>query len=160
MEIAFRFMEKGDIVQILAIENTSFPAPWAEFAFVNELKNKFAVYYVAVQDGQVLGYAGMWLFSGEAHITTIAVHPDRRGQGLGEMFMNTMINHARGHGATTMILEVRPSNATARCLYKKLGFRQIGCRRNYYLETREDALVMLLNLLPADSTSRVHKSKW
>lgn len=160
MEIEFRFMGKGDIAQILAIENVSFPTPWAECAFLNELKNKFAVYYVAVQEGRVVGYSGMWLFSGEAHITTIAVHPDCRGQGLGKMFMDTLINHAREHGASTMILEVRPSNASARCLYKKLGFRQIGCRRNYYLETREDALVMLLNLLPENCTSRVHKSKW
>ncbi|MGD0152492.1 MAG: ribosomal protein S18-alanine N-acetyltransferase [Thermacetogeniaceae bacterium] len=160
MEFGLRPMEKGDIAQILAIENVSFPTPWAEYAFLSELKNKFAVYYVAVHEDQVVGYAGMWLFSGEAHITTIGVHPDWRGQGLGKMFMDKMINQARDRGASTMILEVRPSNAAARYLYKKMGFRQIGCRKNYYLETREDALVMLLHILPEDCTSRVHKSKW
>ena len=59
-----------------------------------------------------------------------------------------------------MILEVRPSNSSARILYKSLGFRQIGCRRNYYLETREDALVMMLNLLPEGCTSRIHKTEF
>ncbi len=155
VEIELRNMGKGDIEQILAIENISFPAPWAEYAFQSELRNKFAVYYVAVNDSQVVGYCGAWLFSGEAHITTVAVHPDWRGRGLGKMFMNALISHARNSGATTMILEVRPSNASARILYKNLGFRQIGCRKNYYLETREDALVMMLNLLPKDS-----KAKW
>jgi ribosomal-protein-alanine N-acetyltransferase len=160
LEIEFRNMEKADIPGIMEIENASFPTPWAEHAFLSELKNKFAVYYVAVCEGRVAGYCGMWLFSGEAHITTIAVAPDCRGQGLGRMFMNTLITHARGHGASTMILEVRPSNAAARILYKTMGFRQIGCRRNYYLETREDALVMMLNLQTEGCTSRVHKSKW
>jgi ribosomal-protein-alanine N-acetyltransferase len=158
VEIEFRNMEKGHIPEILAIENVSFPTPWADHAFFSELRNKFAYYQVAVHDGQVVGYCGMWLFSGEAHITTIAVHPEWRGNGLGKTFMNALINHARDHGATTMILEVRPSNSAARILYKNLGFRQIGCRRNYYLETREDALVMMLNLLPQDHTSRIHKS--
>lgn len=160
MEFGLRLMEKGDIAQILAIENVSFPTPWAEYAFLSELKNKFAVYYVAAHEDKVVGYSGMWLFSGEAHITTIAVHPDWRGQGLGRAFMDNMINRARDRGASTVILEVRPSNAAARCLYKKIGFRQIGCRKNYYLETREDALVMLLNILPEDCASRVHKLKW
>ncbi len=160
MEIEFRNMEKGDIPEIVAIENVSFPTPWADHAFLSELRNKFAYYNVAVHDGKVAGYCGMWLFSGEAHITTIAVHPDWRGRGLGKTFMNALINHARSRGATTMILEVRPSNSAARILYKNMGFRQIGCRRNYYLETHEDALVMMLNLLPENCTSRVHRSEW
>jgi ribosomal-protein-alanine N-acetyltransferase len=139
-------MEKGDVPQILAIENVSFPTPWADHAFLSELRNKFAFYYVAVHDGKLVGYCGMWLFSGEAHITTIAVHQDWRGRGLGKLFMNSLMDYAREHGATTMLLEVRPANTVARILYKNMGFRQIGCRRNYYMETKEDALVMILNL--------------
>jgi ribosomal-protein-alanine N-acetyltransferase len=160
VKIELRNMEKGDIPEILAIENASFPTPWADYAFLSELRNKFAFYTVAIHDGKVVGYCGLWLFSGEAHITTIAVHPDWRGQGLGKIFMNTLINNARCHGATTMILEVRPSNSSARILYKSLGFRQIGCRRNYYLETREDALVMMLNLLPEGCASWIHKTEF
>jgi ribosomal-protein-alanine N-acetyltransferase len=160
VEIELRNLAKDDIPAILAIENASFPTPWADHAFLSELKNKFAFYTVAIHDGQLVGYCGMWLFSGEAHITTIAVHPDWRGQGLGKTFMNALINNARSHGATTMILEVRPLNSSARILYKSLGFRQIGCRRNYYLETHEDALVMMLNLLPTDCASRIHKTEY
>lgn len=153
MEFELRHMEKGDISQIMAIENVSFPTPWAEHAFLSELKNRYAVYFVALHEGRVVGYAGMWLFSGEAHITTVGVHPDFRRRGLGEMFVNKLINHARSQGASTMVLEVRPSNTSARRLYKKMGFRQIGCRKNYYLETHEDALVMIKDIFPEDTPS-------
>lgn len=146
MEDIIRPMVKKDIEQILAIENCSFPSPWIENSFLNELQNKFAVYYVALRGDQLIGYAGMWLFSGEAHITTIAVHPDFRGQGLGKIMMDILTNHARDVGAETMLLEVRPSNIPAINLYKGLGFRRIGWRKNYYTEIHEDALVMMRNL--------------
>ncbi|MGB9791461.1 MAG: ribosomal protein S18-alanine N-acetyltransferase [Thermacetogeniaceae bacterium] len=145
-EVVVRFMEKEDIPEITAIENCSFPTPWSQQAFLNELKNKFAVYFVAVHEGKLVGYAGMWLFSGEAHVTTIAVHPDFRRRGLGKMLMKTLIAYATERGADTMVLEVRPSNIPAINLYKSLGFRNIGWRKNYYIETREDALVMMCNL--------------
>ncbi len=139
-------MEIDDIPQILPIENCSFPSPWSYQAFCNELKNKFAVYFVALIEGRVIGYAGMWLFSGEAHVTTIAVDPAYRGRGLGRLLMSTLMEYARVQGADTMVLEVRPSNVAALNLYRSLGFRQIGLRKNYYIETREDAVVMLRNL--------------
>jgi ribosomal-protein-alanine N-acetyltransferase len=155
-----RNMEKRDIPEIMAIENVSFPAPWAEQAFLGELKNEFAFYCVVIHEGKVAGYCGTWLFSGDAHITTVAVHPDCRGQGLGKMLMHTLIRHARCHEATTMLLEVRPSNLSARNLYKNLGFRQIGCRKNYYIETREDALVMTLDIMLEKGSSGIRKSEW
>lgn len=146
MEVVMRFMKKDDIPQIVTIESCSFPSPWSQQAFLNELQNKFAVYFVAIHDGRLVGYAGMWLFAGEAHVTTIAVHPDFRRRGLGKMLMQTLIGYARGQGADTMVLEVRPSNIPAINLYNSLGFRNIGWRKNYYIETREDALVMMCNL--------------
>lgn len=146
MDVAIRFMEKDDLPQISFIESCSFPAPWNDNAFLSELNNQFAVYFVALQGDTLIGYAGMWLFAGEAHVTTIAVHPDWRGQGLGKTLMKTLIDYARRRGAATMLLEVRPSNLPALNLYKNLGFRQIGWRKNYYVETHEDALVMMRKL--------------
>ncbi len=146
MEFTVRAMERGDIPRILMIENCSFPSPWTYQAFSSELKNKFAVYFVVLADNEIVGYAGMWLCPGEAHVTTVAVHPEFRGRGLGKLLMKTLIEYSRVRGAATMVLEVRPSNVAALNLYKSLGFRQIGWRKNYYIETREDALVMLRNL--------------
>lgn len=153
VEVTVRPMEMRDISQIVAIENCSFPTPWRCYAFVNELRNKFAVYFVALNYEQVVGYAGMWLFPGEAHVTTIAVHPSYRGKRLGKLLMNTLIENATAYGAQTMVLEVRPSNVKAINLYRGLGFRQIGLRRNYYMETQEDALVMLKSLQQARNYS-------
>lgn len=154
MDVVIRHMKKEDIEQIMAIESRSFPSPWAKTAFVSELQNNLAVYFVALHNEKVVGYAGIWLFLEEAHVTTIAVHPDFRGRGLGRLLMDVLIDYARARGAETMMLEVRPSNYVALSLYKSLGFRQIGRRKNYYSETREDALVMQLSLLPQKNTGR------
>ena len=127
----------------MLIEQCSFPAPWSAKAFLSELENKFARYFVLLEVGRVIGYAGMWLFAGEAHITTIAVHPNYRNQGYGRLLMNFLIDFSQDHGVDTMILEVRVSNIPAIKLYSSLGFKKIGIRKNYYLEIHEDAIVML-----------------
>lgn len=144
--VSVRFMEKKDIEQILLIEQCSFPAPWATKAYLSELQNKFARYFVLLDQERVIGYAGMWLFAGESHITTIAVHPDYRSRGYGRMLMMTLIEYSKKHNVDTMVLEVRVSNSAAIRLYASLGFKRIGMRRNYYMETREDAIVMLQHL--------------
>jgi ribosomal-protein-alanine N-acetyltransferase len=141
-----RPMIKADIPQILEIESVSFPAPWAEHAFTSELTNNFAVYFVLDSEKRVIGYTGLWLFSAEAHVTTIAVHPDHRGQGCGRVLMQAGVEHAIKQGVETMILEVRPTNVVAINLYRGIGFRNIGRRKNYYMETHEDALVMMKKL--------------
>jgi ribosomal-protein-alanine N-acetyltransferase len=149
-----RFMKKEDIDQVLLIERRSFPAPWSKQAYLSELNNKFARYFVLLEGEQVIGYSGMWVFAGESHITTIAVHPDYRSLGYGRMLMLTLIEYSKQRGVDTMILEVRVSNSFAIKLYAGLGFKRIGVRRNYYIETREDAIVMLRHLKQENETER------
>ncbi|HHV34305.1 MAG TPA: ribosomal protein S18-alanine N-acetyltransferase [Syntrophomonadaceae bacterium] len=144
--VTLRLMKKDDIDQVLLIEQCSFPAPWAKKAYLGELENKFARYFVILDKGRIIGYAGMWIFAGESHITTIAVHPDYRSRGYGRMLMMALIEYSKGHNAGTMVLEVRESNISAINLYSSLGFKRIGLRRNYYIETQEDAIVMLRHL--------------
>ncbi|CEO90460.1 putative ribosomal-protein-alanine acetyltransferase [Syntrophaceticus schinkii] len=144
--VTVRLMKKGDLDQVLLIEQCSFPAPWATEAYLSELNNKFARYFVLLEQERVIGYAGMWLFAGESHITTIAVHPDYRSRGYGRMLMATLIEYSKEHHADTMILEVRVSNSSAIRLYSSMGFKRIGIRKNYYIETHEDAIVMLRHL--------------
>lgn len=145
-DFTIRYMAKEDIDQILLIEQCSFPAPWTARSFLSELQNKFARYFVLIDQERLFGYAGMWLFAGESHITTIAVHPDYRSQKYGRLLMKLLIDCSIDYGADTMILEVRVSNIPAIRLYSSLGFRKIGIRKNYYLETHEDAIVMLCSL--------------
>ncbi|WP_207229339.1 ribosomal protein S18-alanine N-acetyltransferase [Ktedonosporobacter rubrisoli] len=90
----------------------------------------------------IIGFAGLWLMVDEAHVTTIAMHPDYRRLGLGEFMLVSLIDIAYNIGAKWVTLEVRVSNYTAQNLYRKYGFREAGLRHRYYSDNQEDALIM------------------
>ncbi len=136
-------MTMADLRRVLEIERESFRTPWPADAYVHELReNRLAAYIAARADDDVVGYAGMWVILDEAHITTIAVDPRYRGQHIGERLLIGLIDDALERGARWMTLEVRRSNTTAQALYRKYGFREIGTRKGYYSDNREDAIVM------------------
>jgi len=145
-EIGFRPMELTDLPQIEIVEKLSFTSPWPRQAFYNELVfNRFAHYTVVTVKGKVAGYCGFWLILDEAHITNIAIHPDYRGQGVGEALLDEVIQKAKNLGATKMTLEVRVSNVVAQSLYEKKGFVRAGIRKGYYTDNQEDAIIMWVN---------------
>ncbi len=132
-----------DLDEVIQIEQDSFPHPWSRKSFQGEiLTNRFA-YYVVAKDtgGLVMGYAGLWVLYGEAHITTIAVKPSCRNKGIGSRLMACLLGKAEGKGADKAFLEVRDSNLVARRIYERFGFEVIGKRKNYYVD--EDALIMI-----------------
>lgn len=90
----------------------------------------------------IVGFAGLWLMVDESHITTIAVHPDYRGQGVGETLLSALIGISYDIGARMVTLEVRVSNSVAQNLYRKYGFKEAGVRRRYYSDNHEDAYIM------------------
>ncbi len=90
----------------------------------------------------VVGYAGLWVVADEAHITTIAVLPELRGRKLGELLLETLLEHAIGAGASWVTLEARVSNQVAQALYRKYTFKNAGYRKRYYSDNGEDAVVM------------------
>lgn len=90
----------------------------------------------------VVGYAGIWLNLDEGHVTTIAVHPDHRGRGVGELLLLGLIDQAYELGVQQLTLEVRVSNTIAQQLYVKYGFRIHGERKRYYTDNGEDAAIM------------------
>jgi [ribosomal protein S18]-alanine N-acetyltransferase len=99
----------------------------------------------------IVGYAGIWVMTDEAHVTTIASHPEMRGHGVGELLLVALIHRALEIGARWMTLEVRASNAVAQNLYRKYTFKEMGVRRRYYSDNGEDALVMWTDALDSDS---------
>jgi ribosomal-protein-alanine N-acetyltransferase len=103
----------------------------------------------------IVGYAGIWVMTDEAHVTTIASHPDIRNRGVGELLLVAMIHRATEVGARWMTLEVRASNSVAQNLYRKYTFKEMGVRRRYYSDNGEDALVMWTDALDADSFHEV-----
>lgn len=127
---------------VLHISNLSFKTPWTRDSIEKELDNKFARYVIAVNDNVVLGFGGVWLILDEGHITNIAVHPEYRGIGAGDMIMDALVELCALEGIASMTLEVRKSNIAAQNLYKKHGFIEEGIRKNYYSDTSEDGIIM------------------
>lgn len=130
------------LADICEISIFSFPIPWSYDSFKRELKNKLASYLVVLNNDKVIAYGGIWVILEEAHITNIAVHPDYRNQGIGEVLLDSLLEKAYERGAKEITLEVRVSNLHAQWLYKKVGFVEEGIRKNYYEDNREDALIM------------------
>jgi ribosomal-protein-alanine N-acetyltransferase len=99
----------------------------------------------------IVGYAGIWVMTDEAHVTTIASAPAMRGRGVGEFLLVALIRRGIEVGARWMTLEVRASNSVAQNLYRKYTFKEMGVRRRYYSDNGEDALVMWTDALDSDS---------
>ncbi len=99
----------------------------------------------------IVGYAGIWVMTDEAHVTTIASHPNVRGQGVGELLLVALIHRGIEVGARWTTLEVRASNTVAQSLYRKYTFKEMGVRKRYYSDNGEDALVMWTDALDSDS---------
>lgn len=147
--VSFRMrpMTMDDVPPVVAIDRLSFPLPWSEGSFRSDLAKNPAAHLMVAETGEpgssrIVGYVGFWLVVDEAHLSTLAVHPDWRGQGIGERLLLEAMRVAAGRGAEMMTLEVRASNEAAKSLYAKHGFHLVGRRRRYYKDNMEDALLM------------------
>ena len=144
-----RLMTLADVDDVQEIEKGCFSVPWSRESFEHEItENKCARYLVVELDGRVVAYAGTWLVIDEAHITNVAVHPDFRGRGYGELVMRELMQLSSDTGMVWMTLEVRRSNVVAQSLYHKLGFIDVGYRKRYYEDNHEDALIMACEQMP------------
>ncbi len=136
-------MTVADIADVHKIERASFPVPWPAYAFRQELEmNRLARYLLVKAAGETVAYGGIWLMVDEAHVTTFAVLPSWRRQGIGGFLLGEMLGVAHDVGASVATLEVRLSNEAARGLYARFGFRPVGIRPRYYSDNGEDALIM------------------
>lgn len=145
-----RPMALGDVEAVYAVDRLSFSLPWTERAYRFEIsENPNASPWVAeisLDDGtrQVVGMIVTWLIVDEAHVGTIAVHPDYRRQGIGERLLAVSLADAARRGAVQALLEVRRGNAAAQHMYARFGFAVVGVRPRYYRDNGEDALLMTL----------------
>ena len=132
--------------QIIEIENLSFLSPWNLRSFETELTKSVSHLWGLENRGILLGYICFWMFASEIQLINIAVHPENRGMSLGCLLLNKMISTGIDKGVHHIWLEVRPSNTSAKKLYQKYGFKEVGRRSNYYTDTHEDAIIMDLEL--------------
>lgn len=126
--ISFREMTPEDADAVERVEKASFSVPWSRKDFWEHAANERTYYLLALDNEDVVGYAGTWILEDEAQITNVAVSPEYRGRKIGAGLMEHLIKEAKRRGATRMTLEVRPSNTTALALYKKFGFKDCGHR--------------------------------
>ena len=135
-------MNSSHVAQIADLEKICFSDPWSEKSVASELENKLAFWLVAVEGNRVAGYIGSQTVMDETDMMNVAVHPDFRRQGIAEALVIGLVEHLKTMGSRCLTLEVRASNAPAIALYEKLGFHEIGRRKNYYRNPREDALIL------------------
>jgi ribosomal-protein-alanine N-acetyltransferase len=171
-----RHMRLEDIPQVVGIDRLSFPNPWPAHAYQFEVSNRDTSHMIVLETTdqaaasnpglrglfgrllagkparQIVGYGGCWLITGEAHISTIAVHPTFRGRGLGELLLSHMLLRAALLDGDYSVLEVRESNSSAQALYVKYEYVVVGRRRGYYRDNGEDALLM--EVRPMDEAYR------
>ena len=163
-------MAESDIAQVMDIEREAFPSSWPQTAYKRELQNTAARYVVITElrdepaaepqrgvigaikrivageapaaDERLLGFIGVWLMVGEAHIVTVAVRDEFRRMGIGERLLIASIELAQQFDQELATLEVRASNDGAQRLYEKYGFDRAGLRVRYYSDNHEDAVIM------------------
>ena len=132
-----------DLKQVCDIENDTFSEPWSYKSFSNSLTSKDNTYLVA-EDGEILGYCGMWGTVDEGQITNVAVKKEHRNKKIGFKLMKTLMEYGKDNGLIAFTLEVRAGNRAAINLYHNLGFTDSGYRKNFYSKPNEDALIMWL----------------
>jgi ribosomal-protein-alanine N-acetyltransferase len=141
-------MRRRHLRSILRIESQVYPQPWSLSLFLGELGLRGSRYYVVARiDGVVVGYAGLMTSLDEAHVTTIAVDPAWQRHRVGSRLLINLTRAALARGARHMTLEVRVSNGAAQHMYRRFGFETEGVRKNYYAESKEDALIMWAHLI-------------
>lgn len=172
LRTTLRPMTADDIAQVADVERESFPSMWPQTAYKRELVNKLARYLVLTEvrdtpleppatsglwgalrrlvgadpaagpHEYLLGFIGLWLMVGEAHIVTVAVRERYRRMGIGERLLIAALELAVDADQETATLEVRASNEAAQQLYEKYGFARLGLRKRYYTDNNEDAVIM------------------
>ena len=135
-------MKSSHVAQIAELEKICFSDPWSEKSIASELNNELAFWLTAVEGEQVAGYIGSQTVMDESDMMNVAVHPDFRRKGIAEVLVNALVEALKSKGSRCLTLEVRASNVPAITLYEKLGFSEIGRRKNYYRNPREDALIL------------------
>ena len=135
-------MKACHVAQVAQLEAICFSDPWSENSIASELNNALSYWLVAQEDGVVVGYIGSQTVFPESDVMNVAVHPDYRRKGIGAMLVEALITHLRNNRCESLTLEVRASNESAIALYEKLGFEQVGLRKNYYRNPKENALIL------------------
>ena len=130
-----------DLENIKGCLLTDFDNFWSYNILKQELENGKSKYFVAKQENEIVGFAGILLIIDQVNIMNIVVKKDKRNFGIGSSLLEEIIRYSKIHNATSITLEVNEKNIPAIKLYKKYGFKQVGLRRKYY-NNEDNAILM------------------
>ena len=151
MKFVIRKMTLEDMPGVIDLDQKSFSLPWPERSFRFELTaNPASRSWVADFEGKIVGMIVVWLIIDEAHVATLATHPDFRRRGIAKKLLSQALLHLMEDGAQSSFLEVRESNFAAQEMYRKFGYEASGRRPHYYRDNDEDAILMNLASLKAE----------
>lgn len=155
-----RPMGREDLQSVSNLDKLCFSEPWPERAFAYELTTDYSICLVAIdEDEQVIAAIVVWVIVDEAHIATIAVHPDQQHKGVGSCLLAHSLLQAYARGARSSMLEVRQSNLFALKLYESFGYQAVGFRKNYYQDNQEDALLLTLFTIDDSTIKKLISAK-
>lgn len=140
--IRYRQMTPEDVPVISKLEEEAFSMPWSPEDFRQMIEKEDARYYVAEEDGELLGGCGVLLIVGEGNITNVVIKPEARNRGIGTGLLQYLIEEGYREGLNAFTLEVRVSNQAAIHVYEKVGFVSEGVRPHFYEKPTENALIM------------------
>ncbi len=140
--IEIRQMDGTHVEQIAALEKLCFSDPWPVEGIAPELTNPLSFWLVAMDGDTLAGYIGSQSCVPDADVMNVAVAPDYRRRGIARQLIESLVWQLQQREVTRLTLEVRASNGAAISLYESLGFGQVGLRKNYYRNPREDALIL------------------
>lgn len=148
LDHSFKRMRDTDMPNVLKNERRGYTHPWNEGTFFDCIRSGYEC-WLLLYHGRIVGHGILSVAAGESHLLNACVNPDFQSQGLGRVLVNYMLDRAMEKEATTVFLEVRPSNIHACKLYDSLGFNEVGIREDYYpaFVGREDAIVLAKELL-------------
>ena len=135
------FLNEQLLPAVLALDQICLGGLWTESGYRREINSPNSDLLVLLAQRQVMGLGCLWAILEEAHITTLAIHPDYHRQRFGQLLLIQLLQSARQRRLTRATLEVRASNQPALNLYKKFGFCTAGRRKRYYSDG-EDALIL------------------
>jgi ribosomal-protein-alanine N-acetyltransferase len=151
MNLVIRKMTLDDMPAVVDLDQKSFSLPWPERSFRYEITDNPASHcWVAELEERIVGMVVVWLIASEAHVATLATHPDFRRRGIAERLLSYALRQLRRKGARSSFLEVRDSNRAAQAMYRKFGYIETGRRPRYYRDNDEDAILMSLDSLEAE----------
>lgn len=146
-DVAVRRLVAEDVDAVAAIESEAFTSPWSRQTFLDLAdRPNLELLVLEHRDEGVIGYAVLWCIMDQGELANVAVSPRYRGRGLGTFLLSSVLDIARSRGIETLFLEVRVSNERALELYERLGFSDVGLRRGYYDDPKEDARIMKVTL--------------